>query len=79
MVWAIDNDDFMAECSDVRYPLLKSINSELKSAVEEGSLDDKGIILPPKDTGSSASCTRCPFKLLYTLASVIILCKQYLY
>merc|ERR1712071_452493 len=33
MVWAIDNDDFGAECSSVRYPLLRTINSEFKMAL----------------------------------------------
>jgi chitinase len=29
MIWSIDKDDFWPECSNVRYPLLRAVNSEL--------------------------------------------------
>lgn len=38
MVWAIDNDDFKPDCSDVRYPLLKAINAEFKRATDSGGV-----------------------------------------
>ena len=28
MIWSIDSDDFLPECSNRRYPLLRAINSE---------------------------------------------------
>jgi hypothetical protein len=31
MIWTIDTDDFLPECSNVRYPLLRAINSEFKA------------------------------------------------
>ena len=37
MVWAIDNDDFGAECSPVRYPLLRTINAELAADAPGGT------------------------------------------
>jgi chitinase len=47
MIWAIDNDDFVPECSNIRYPLLRAINSEFKAAssgsvVTQKPKDDKG-------------------------------------
>ena len=32
MIWSLDTDDFLPECSNVRYPLLRAINSEFKAA-----------------------------------------------
>ncbi len=50
MIWAIDNDDFMAECSNVRYPLLRAINSEFKAASRDGAVTDKTpVTQKPKD------------------------------
>jgi len=34
MIWAIDNDDFGAECSTSKYPLLTTIHSEFKAATD---------------------------------------------
>lgn len=79
MIWAIDNDDFMAECSDVRYPLLRTINAEFKAAVEGDSLDNKGIIIPPRETGSGTSSYNYSITVLCALASVMILYNQYLW
>ena len=31
MIYTIDMDDFLPECSNVRYPLLKAIYSEFKA------------------------------------------------
>ncbi|XP_046650642.1 mast/stem cell growth factor receptor-related protein Kit-like isoform X2 [Daphnia pulicaria] len=32
MIWSIDTDDFLPECSNVKYPLLRAINSAFKAA-----------------------------------------------
>jgi hypothetical protein len=32
MIGSLDTDDFLPECSNVRYPLLRTINSEFKAA-----------------------------------------------
>ena len=31
MIYRIESDDFLPECSNVRYPLLRAINSEFKA------------------------------------------------
>ena len=31
MIWSIDSDDFLPECSKRRYPLLRAIYSEFKA------------------------------------------------
>jgi len=31
VTYTIDKDDFLPECSNVRYPLLRAINSEFKA------------------------------------------------
>lgn len=78
MIWAIDNDDFMAECSNIRYPLLRTINSALKAAVDGDSLDNKGIIIPPREPEvSGTSSNNYSFTMLYMFASVMILFNQY--
>jgi hypothetical protein len=32
MIWTIDTDDFLPECSNVKFPLLGAIHSEFKAA-----------------------------------------------
>jgi chitinase len=41
MIWALDIDDFMPECSNIRYPLLRAIHSEFKAASISGMATDK--------------------------------------
>jgi hypothetical protein len=38
MIWTIDMDDFLPECSNVQYPLLRAIHSEFQAANKQ---DDK--------------------------------------
>ena len=38
MIQSIDKDDFLPECSNVRYPLLRAIHSEFKAAY----IDEQG-------------------------------------
>ncbi|KAI9565681.1 hypothetical protein GHT06_009473 [Daphnia sinensis] len=53
MVWAIDNDDFMPECSNVRYPLLRAINAELKAASIDSMKPGQAPVTPKsKDSNS---------------------------
>ena len=53
MVWAIDNDDFGAECSSVRYPLLRAISSEFKMA--SGTTGDITTAAAPGDITTAAT------------------------
>jgi len=54
MVWAIDNDDFGAECSSVRYPLLRTISSEFKMS-GDGTVDVTTAATVDTDDSSAAS------------------------
>ena len=50
MIWALDIDDFMPECSNTPYPLLRAINSEFKAASSSGMVTDKTpVTQKPKD------------------------------
>jgi hypothetical protein len=41
MIWSIDTDDFLPECSNVKYPLLRAINSAFKAAYIDKQGDKK--------------------------------------
>ena len=77
MIWAIDNDDFMPECSNVRYPLLKAINAEFKAAASGSTVPDKEpttTVAPekkdPKDQPGKASSIS--FNLLLSILTSVI-------
>lgn len=79
MIWAIDNDDFGAECSAIRYPLLRTINSEFKKASEEPTVVTSTTTVAPSMTtttpdipqkGHASSTSFIP--LLYTVMVVIV-------
>jgi len=65
MVWAIDNDDFQAECSPTRYPLLRTISSEFKMAADSPTAT---TVIPttsvPPQTGKASTVTAISFHLL---------------
>lgn len=78
MIWAIDNDDFVPECSNVRYPLLRAINAEFKAASSD-------VVDPDKDSGSTKApepeepgsgqapnTSGLSFNILFVLTSVIV-------
>ena len=46
MIWSLDMDDFLPECSNVKFPLLRSINSEFKAASNDKKGADK---MPPAE------------------------------
>ena len=73
MIWAIDNDDFAAECSSLRYPLLRTINSAFKEASDE----EPAVVVPvttpqPDPKGAAPSLTGFSPHLLLILTTVII-------
>ena len=43
MIYRIDMDDFLPECSNVRYPLLKAIHSEFKDNSNDKQGDKKRL------------------------------------
>jgi hypothetical protein len=43
MTYTIDTDDFLPECSNVRYPLLRAIHSEFNAAYIDEQGDKKWI------------------------------------
>ena len=47
MIWTIDMDDFLPECSNVQYPLLRAIHSEFNAAYKQD--DKQGDKQPPSD------------------------------
>lgn len=75
MVWAIDNDDFVPECSNVRYPLLKAINAEFNAADSGASTvttDKVPVTSTTAKPGNQASNIHGnAFNLLFLLASVL--------
>ncbi len=75
MIWAIDNDDFVPECSDVRYPLLKAINAEFKAASGSSPIPDEDkepvTVAPEKEKTGTASGLSFNH-LLSVLTSVIV-------
>jgi hypothetical protein len=42
VIYRIDIDDFLPECSNVRYPLLRAIHSEFNSEFKANSNDKPG-------------------------------------
>lgn len=78
MIWAIDNDDFAAECSSLRYPLLRTIHSTFKEAAEEGGVPAvvEPVTTPSPDlTGRATSLSSLgvsAYILFFFLTTVII-------
>lgn len=70
MIWAMDNDDFAAECSKIKYPLLRTINSELKEATDHGDIPP----IKPDDGDQKGHASIVQFNVHFgILTSVIIL------
>lgn len=77
MIWAIDNDDFVPECSDVRYPLLKAINAEFKAASGSGPVpgpvpDKEPVTVSPEKEKTGTASGLSFNHLLSVLTSVIV-------
>jgi chitinase len=73
MIWAIDNDDFGAECSPVRYPLLRTINAEFKKASE----DTPDVSTTPAPKAGASSVTNISFNVLFiTVATAIAITSR---
>lgn len=76
MIWAIDNDDFVPECSNVRYPLLRAINAEFKAAsidiLDRDTTSSKPTEDPEVQKGESPRICSVSFPTLNLLTFVIV-------
>lgn len=72
MVWAIDNDDFVPECSKVRYPLLKTISAAFKQATDGDTKPDGVPSTTPKPKGKASSMNGNAFTIICLLTSVFV-------
>lgn len=75
MVWAIDNDDFVPECSKVRYPLLRSINTLFKVANDNNYRPDDGPTTTSKPTGPTGKASSIygnSFNIICLVTSLVV-------